>query len=175
MLAVVRLTADGSCPSLGEELQGVADCLVRTVVRASGPVEERHDNLEPGSPWASLPRRTKPEPDGNLAPGRAGSGIFSESVVGGFVGAVFSMPFDCLRPRSRACSPTRWASCRTAAPGLRQEDDVGATAPRGFTPGLARTFRPAPLHHHAVPAGCFLHGTPERQREAEDATSRTRK
>ena len=112
-LAVVRLTADNALPShLRKDYKGVIDCLVRTARGADGVLGlwrgvgitvTRCMAVNLGQLASADQARDVLENWGAKKGGAVS--IFGGSVVGGFVGAVFSMPFDYVKSQVQSMVP----------------------------------------------------------------------
>ena len=106
--------------------------------------------------------------------------ILGGSVVGGFVGAVFSMPFDYVKSQVQSMQPDKMGKLpyRSALDCARKT--MRRHGPTRFYAGFGPYFfRQAP---HTIITLCLLaqltnmqDAFERRQREAEDATSGTRK
>ena len=186
-LAVVRLTADSSLPShLRKNYKGVADCLVRTVRgegikglwRGSAMTITRCMAVNLGQLASADQARDLME---NFGARKGGAvSIFGGSVVGGFVGAVFSMPFDYVKSQVQSMQPDKMGKLpyRSALDCARKT--MRRHGPTRFYAGFGPYFfRQAP---HTIITLCLLaqltnmqDAFERRQREAEDATSGTRK
>ena len=111
-LAVVRLTADGALPKeLRKNYAGVFDCLRRSVRveglaglwRGAGMTVTRCMALNLGQLASADQARDILE---NMGAKKGGAvSILGGSVVGGFVGAVFSMPFDYVKSQVQSMVP----------------------------------------------------------------------
>lgn len=160
-LAVVRLTADGGLPkALRKNYAGVFDCLSRTAKqegvlglwKGSGMTVTRCMAVNLGQLASADQARDVLE---NLGAKKGGAvSILGGSVVGGFVGAVFSMPFDYVKSQVQSMQPDKLGKLPYKGAVDCARKTMARHGPARFYAGfLPYFFRQAP---HAIITLCLL-------------------
>ncbi|UPR01318.1 mitochondrial substrate carrier protein [Chloropicon primus] len=172
-LAVVRLTADNALPAhLRKNYKGVLDCVVRTVKgegvlglwRGSFMTVTRCMAVNLGQLASADQARDMLE---NLGAKKGGVvSVFGGSVVGGFVGATFSMPFDYVKSQVQSMQPNQFGKLPYKSAFDCARKTLSKHGPMRFYAGFGPYFfRQAP---HTIITLCLLAELTSMQDRLED-------